>query len=350
MVAAWDKHGRLSGLAPLYFRRLCVAGLGNLPSLRLMSDTEVGSEYLGLLAAPGCEKDFLAALSKELSGQWALSDFCGLREAGWPAQHLTEAFAATTSERIYRERHPCSLILLPHDYEAYLASLPHKFRSNVRYRTNKLTKSCQVRLLRTTHEHDLEPHLKCLFAMHQARWWGKGNAGAFYDPRKRAFYRDVSAAFLRRGWLRFYHLEIDGVIRASQFGFVFRGILHSLQEAFDHEFTYSGVGGIGVVLRAMVIREAISEGLTGYDFLGGFEDYKTRWNTITHYTQRLRIGAPGIEGAVAFSATAGVRRMKAWGKRRLPGSLLHVLRRVAEWADYRQSRRVAAGSEDHRIW
>lgn len=346
MLAAWDQHGRLLGLAPMYLRQVDLAGFPNLLSLQLMSDVEVGSEYLGLLVVPGLEAEFTKIVSHELQGQWALSDFRGLREDGRLSRGLVEAFGIAAPERIYHERHACSLVPLPHDYETYLASLEQKFRSTIRYRTNKLTKNFAVRLVRTTHEHELGAHLERLFSMHQARWWAEGIAGCFYNPRKRAFYRDISAAFLRRGWLRFYHLEIDGIIRASQYGFAFGGIMHSLQESFDHEFCQRGVGGLGVVLRAMVLKEAISEGLKGYDFLGGTEDYKTRWNTLPHYTRRVRIGASGMKGAMAFCATAGVRKMKTWGKQRLPLWLSDSRNRLAVWAEYRRARKIAGNSKD----
>ncbi len=346
MLAAWDEQGRLLGLAPLYFQRLRLVCFPDLLSLNLMSDAGVGSEYLGILALPGWEEEFTRVVSNELQGQWALSDFRGLREGGELSRSIVEAFGIGVPERIYGERHACSMIALPQDYETYLASLDQKFRSNIRYRTNKLTKTRSVRLLRTTQEHEIEPHLEQLFSMHQARWWAEGIAGSFYDPRKRAFYREISTAFLRQGWLRFYQLEIDGVIRASQFGFVFDDIMHSLQESFDHEFSLRGIGGLGVVLRSMVIKESISEGLKGYDFLGGTEEYKTRWNTMTHYTQRVRIGASGVKGALAFSSTAGVRKMKVWGKVKLPRWLLDSRNRLAVWADYRRARRIVARSKE----
>ena len=241
------------------------------------------------------------------------------------------------------ERHPCSMIPLPSDYEAYLSALPQKFRTTVRYRTNKLTKNFSVRLLRTGREEAIEPHLERLFAMHQARWQAEGHPGSFYGPAKRSFYAEISREFLRRGWLRFLHLEVDGTIRASQFGFAFRGVLHSLQEAFDHEFHPPGVGGVGVVLRGMAIRECIAEGLRGYDFLGGDEEFKTRWGTRTHYVLRVRIGAPGFSGATAFVLTAGIRRLKDWLRERSPGWLLERRDRLRAW---RRSRRARQASQD----
>jgi CelD/BcsL family acetyltransferase involved in cellulose biosynthesis len=186
-----------------------------------------------------------------------------------------------------------------------------------------------VNLLRTTRKEEIEPHLERFFAMHQARWLAKGSPGSFASPQKRAFYRDISVELLQRGWLRFYHLEVDGVIRASQFCFTFGSVLYSLQDAFDHDFHPNTIGALGVILRAMVIRECIGERLNGYDFLGGVEKFKTRWNTITHYVQRVRIGAPGSEGAAAFLLAVGVLKTKDWARERVPRWLLNTLRRVS---------------------
>ena len=43
---------------------------------------------------------------------------------------------------------------------------------------------------------------------------------------------------------------MDGVIRASQYGYVYDGVEHSLQEGYDIDFKAPGVGSLGVVLRA----------------------------------------------------------------------------------------------------
>src|SRR2546425_3615592 len=256
-----------------------------------------------------------------MEGEWALADLRGLRENHPSADLLIRLFGARAPDRVHRERHPCSSVPLPGDYEAYLNSLPTKFRTTVRYRTNKLTKNFKVRLLRTGREEELEGHLERLFEMHQGRWEAEGHPGSFYNPRKRAFYKEIADGFLRRGWLRFYLLEVDGVIRAAQFGFAFRGVLHSLQEAFDCDFRPPGVGGVGVVLRGMTIRESIAEGLESYDFLGGVEGYKIRWGTTSHYVQRARIGAPGPAGALAYLSTARLRGARLWLREHLPERL-----------------------------
>jgi CelD/BcsL family acetyltransferase involved in cellulose biosynthesis len=326
LVTGWNHEGRLCALAPFYLRRQSGLGVlgGGFATLGLLGDLGVGSEYLGLLIAAGQESHFLRALQDCMKGRWALADLHGIKTESVTGRHLLEVLAAR-AERMYRECEPCSAILLPNDYENYLASLEQKFRSTVRYRTNKLTKNFHVRLLRTRVPEEVEPHLETLFALHQARWVAEGHAGSFQSQRKRAFYSDVTRDFLARGWLRFYHLEVDGVIRASQFGFAMDSTLYSLQEAFDHEFHPPGVGGIGIVLRGMVIKECIAEGIKCYDFLGGEEDFKTRWKTTTHYVERVRMGAPGWRGALAFAQVSNSVKARRIIKQRSPSWLLHIM-------------------------
>jgi CelD/BcsL family acetyltransferase involved in cellulose biosynthesis len=348
MLAAWEA-GRLCGLAPFYLRRISLPGVKREASaLRFMGDEGVGSEYQGLLVLPGYEEEFLLAVSEWVRGQWAIADLHGLREGGSLSSKIAKILGASAPGRVYQERRPGCLIPLPGDYESYFASLSFNFRAAIRKRTNKLARNFHVNLLRTTRKEELEPHLERFFAMHQARWLAKGSPGSFSSPRKCAFYRDISVELLRRGWLRFYHLEVDGVIRASQFGFAFGGVLHSLQDAFDHEFHPMGIGGMGVILRAMVIKESIVERLNGYDFLGGVERFKTRWNTITHYVQRVRIGAPSPEGAVAFLLAVGVLKTKDWAREQLPHWLLNTLRYVGNPSRSRQAPDVALAAQEKR--
>jgi CelD/BcsL family acetyltransferase involved in cellulose biosynthesis len=348
MLAAWEA-GRLCGLAPFYFRRISLPGVKRGASaLSFMGDEGVGSEYLGLLVLPGYEEQFLLAVSERVRGQWAVADLHGLREGGSLSLKIAKILGASAPGRVYRERRPCCSILLPGDYESYLASLSQKFRSTIRYRTNKLVKNFRVNLLQTTREEEIDPHLDRFFSMHQARWLAEGNTGSFYSSRKCTFYRDVSVGLLQRGWLRFYHLEVDGVIRASQFGFVFGGVLHSLQDAFDHEFHPRGVGGAGVVLRAMAIKQSILEGLNRYDFLGGTEDFKTRWNTVTRYVQRVRIGAPGLEGAVAFSLPMSILKAKDWAREQGPQWLLNARRQVRSWTRPSHAPNATLGAGEKR--
>jgi CelD/BcsL family acetyltransferase involved in cellulose biosynthesis len=349
LIVGRGPGGELTGLAPLYSIRQTVAGLPGPRVICSMGDRSVGSEYLGFLIRAGEEEAFLSALAEHLKGKWALLDFLGMREDGRVAALLPALLGPTPLRRIHREHHPCSAIHLPTDYETFVSSLSSRFKAQLVSSTRKLEKRHQVRLVRTTKSDELAGHLERLFALHEARWAATGRRGCFSDRRMRSFYDEMSRAFLRRGWLRFYHLEVDGQIRACQFGFVFGDRFHSLQEAFDHSVEAAGIRGLGVILRGRVIRECIAEGVRIYDFLGGDEDFKQRWGTTTHYVQRLRIAAPGAAGALAFTSTARVRMVKDWGLANLPKALFVTRDRWWSWHRSRRARRFNHGSEGKHL-
>jgi CelD/BcsL family acetyltransferase involved in cellulose biosynthesis len=321
-VAAAD--GRTLGIAPIYLERLRVPAT----RLGLLGDRVVGSEYLGLAARRGSEAEVARAAAEWLDAErppWHLAELNGLREADPAARELELALGARGA-RADEEEHPCSAIALPRDFEEYLARVSSKFRRRYRQRTNKLLRSCEVRFLRAESDADLSAQLAVLFRLHQARWIEAGRPGAFADRRTRSFYLDVSRRLLRSGGLRFWHLEADGAIRASQFGFAYNGVLHSLQEAYDSEFSPPGVGGLGVVLRGHVLRTAIEEGLRSYDFLGGVEDHKLRWGASVHYVRRVRFARPGATGRGAWLATVGAKSARESVKSALPEPVLDALR------------------------
>jgi CelD/BcsL family acetyltransferase involved in cellulose biosynthesis len=328
LVRVAGPTGATLGLAPLYLGR--PPGTARLPIRRLglIGDHSVGSEYLGLIARAGHERVVGQAVADHLAAarvRWDVADLSGL-VVGDPAASALEAPLRAGAGRAREQQQPCSAMTLPDSFEAYLAGVGSKFRQTCRQRASKLHRTCTVRYLMTASEADLPPHLEALFRMHQAHWTSLGLPGSFRDHRMRRFYLDVARRLLRSGWLRFWQLEVDGVIRASQFGFVYNGVLHSLQEGYDTDFRAPGIGGLGVVLRAHAIRSAIEEGLAGYDFLGGAEEFKRRWGTSTFHVRLVHLAAPGARGALAWMATVGALDARSRLRSQAPERLVRVFR------------------------
>jgi CelD/BcsL family acetyltransferase involved in cellulose biosynthesis len=332
-----EADGRTLGIVPFYLQRLRVPAT----RLGLLGDRVIGSEYLGLAARRGEEPEVARAAAGWLDTEgppWHLAELSGLRGGDPAAAELESAIGARAS-RSDEERHPCSAIELPDDFEEYLAGLSSKFRQRYRQRTNKLLRTCEVRFFRTESEEELPAHLEVLFRLHRGRWVEAGRPGVFGDPRTRRFYLEASRRLLRSGRLQFWHLEADGAIRASQFGFAYGGVLHSLQEGYDTDFSPRGVGGLGVVLRGHVLRNAIEEGLRGYDFMGGVEDHKLRWGASEHHVRNVRFARPGAAGRSAWLATVGRRSARESVKSALPERVLDALRSARERYHRRRGRR-----------
>lgn len=330
--------GATLAIAPFYVERM----RSGMRRLGLLGDRVVGSEYLGLAARKGSEAAAARAVADWLmveGPRWQLAELSGLRQRDPAAVELERALGAQAARTAEVEQ-GCSAIALPTDFEQYLSGLNAKFRRTYRQRTNKLFRSCDARFLMTESEADLAAHLEVLFRLHQARWIETGRPGVFADPRMRSFYHEVSGRLLRSGRLRFWHLEVDGAIRASQFGFAHAGTLHSLQEAYDSEFRKPGVGGLGVVLRGHVLSAAIEEGLRAYDFLGGVEEHKLRWGASVHTVRDVRLGRGGAGGRVAWLESVGAPSAREAVKSRLPERTLDWMRGARAAYHRRRGRRA----------
>jgi CelD/BcsL family acetyltransferase involved in cellulose biosynthesis len=329
LLRVHDRERTTVALVPLYVEPLVGGVAGPVHRLGLIGDRGVGSEYLGMAARAGLERDAARAAVARLRAEgsrWDLADLSGLRD-GDPAAAELELALGRGAARAVAEHHPCSAIALPVDFEAYLSELPPKLRQNYRRRTRNLARGFEVRFFLTESEAELQGHLETLFRLHQARWMDAGEWGTFADSRTRCFYLDISRRLLATGRLRFWHLEVDGAVRATQFGFVYDGVFHSLQEAFDTTLR-SGATGLGVVLRGHVLRACIEEGLRSYDFLGGVEEHKTRWRTSVHHVRRARLSVPGARGRIAWLATVGKESAREAVKGVLPDGALARLRDI----------------------
>jgi len=143
----------------------------------------------------------------------------------------------------------------------------------------------------------LPEQLSNLFELHRRHWESIGQLGSFVRrPLMRQFYESFAPKSLRQGWLRLYVLKVDGVIQATQYGYVYDGVFHALQEGYVPK----NFDGIGNVLRNLVFKECIEEGLQEYDFLGGFTEHKRLWRAEPREGYNLFIGRRSLKNQLLF--------------------------------------------------
>jgi CelD/BcsL family acetyltransferase involved in cellulose biosynthesis len=156
------------------------------------------------------------------------------------------------------------------------------------------------------------------------RWTGRGEAGAFANERRRDFYFNMAAAFLHRGWLEFWLLELDGEIVGAQFCFRYSNTVSLLQEGFHPRYTAEK---IGYALRAHVLEEMIRNGAKRYDFLGGADSYKAKFGARQENYLNMVFAGPSTVGRAYVALQQHKRKIKNWLKSRLPARMLAMLRR-----------------------
>jgi CelD/BcsL family acetyltransferase involved in cellulose biosynthesis len=252
-----------------------------------------GADYLDVIVRAGDEDVAVQALARWL-------------ETEQPALHLDHLppspAAARLREELERsgwtaiESSPdvCPFIELSgQSWDSYLSSVGSSHRANVRRRLRALESRFDVRFTPVVSDEARRRALDGLFAFHDQRWASCGGSSAFCTAALRAFHHDLTRSALAGGWLRMYALSLDGTLVGTMYGFARHGRVYFFQHGSDA--AYAGYS-LGIVLMAMTVRAAISEGMREFDLLYGHEAYKKLWTRRERPLGRLALFPPRLLG------------------------------------------------------
>src|SRR6476646_3269773 len=218
---------------------------------------------------------------------------------------------------------PNFIIDLPPTWQQYVSSLDSAFRPLLTRYPRRLQSRFTVKFSRCKDADDLKIQLQTLFDLHQMRWTGRGETGAFAGNERRDFYYHMAMAFLHRGWLEFWRLELNGETVGAQFCFRYNDTVSLLQEGFHPKYASEK---IGYALKAHLLQEMIGSGARRYDFLGGADPYKAKFGAHQENYLNLFIGGSSKRGRIYLQVQKQKRAIKAWLKRKLPARMVATLR------------------------
>jgi len=219
---------------------------------------------------------------------------------------------------------PCAVARLPKSWDEYITSLNPRFRTKVRSTLRELERKYTVRFYAIENESELASGLNILFELHGKRWNLKGLDGVFTGDAKKSFYHKFCSEFLRRGWLAFNFLELDGKAVACQLCFRYKRTQFLLQEGFDPAFASDSVG---IALRAMVFRNAIDDGIESYDFLAGIGRHKSQWGGQVKGCQNVSIGRKSLTARLYIEAPVLMEVAKEKVKTFLPARAVETIKK-----------------------
>jgi CelD/BcsL family acetyltransferase involved in cellulose biosynthesis len=96
---------------------------------------------------------------------------------------------------------------------------------------------------------------------------------AFMTPRMESFFRSIAEAMAEAGLLRFGILKINGLPVACVMCFDYNDKVYLYNSGYDPLHSYLSVG---LLSKALSIKDSIARGRKTYDFLKGAEEYKYR--------------------------------------------------------------------------
>lgn len=271
-LLAWFDDQRLVGIAPLYLttdddgaRRFALVGCIDV------------SDYLDVIAAPGCEDVVYRGLLDWLQGPaapaWDIVSLCNLPQASATHRRLPELAAADGLTCVVAVDDVCPVIELPADYETYLqAVLSKKQRHEVRRKARRIEEAAAVRWYAINGASDLEAETDAFIKLHRL---STSEKRSFMTPEMQVFFQEVVRATHQAGWLYLAFIELNGQRAAAMLGFVYDGRMLVYNSGYDPQ-SFAELSP-GIVLTSYIIEDAIQRQLRFFDFLQGDEVYKYRF-------------------------------------------------------------------------
>jgi len=293
VLAVRDTSGELTGLAPWFVERT----RSGANTIRFLGTSEVCSDYLSVLSKPQCEQQVATALADWLSRDdvtdaappaWDLIDLPALHEADRVMPLLAAELEKHGATVHRREGVRCWRLVLPSDWEAYLAQLSKSHRKQIRRLERRYFASGTARLFNVRTPDDLDRGLAVLEELHQRRRASLGQKGCFASAQFRRFIRHAAEQSLAEGMLRLSCLEIHGRPAAAEFQLRGQQVMFAYQAGLDPDMLEHEPGRL---ITLATIKQAIDEGCQAIDLLRGDEPYKAHWRATPLASYDMRIVA-----------------------------------------------------------
>ncbi len=193
----------------------------------------------------------------------------------------------------------CLQLDLPDTFEKYVQGLGKSLRYDVRKALRDPSLTVRFATPKT-----VGADLETFFDLHHRRWTKRGLPGAFFAKTRR-FHHTFAQQAVSEGllWLTLLdHTPASGPTKTigAVYALAHRDTVHFYQSGFDPD---AKALSPGTALVAAIIRRAIEEHKTTFDFLRGDEPYKRRWKpqrTIQGVRHVYCDGSP--MGGLAYAA------------------------------------------------
>ncbi|HLB24104.1 MAG TPA: GNAT family N-acetyltransferase [Dehalococcoidia bacterium] len=227
-------------------------------------------DYMDAIITPGFERAVLTALLGRLASDGVTHlDLRGLREDSPLLPALLEAAASAGYTATKEEEALSPNVELPATWDDYLGTLSKKDRHEMRRKMRRLDSAGDIQMRIITTAEEAAPLLDTLFHLMRI---SNHHKEEFLDrPGMQEFFRDMTVTMADAGMLRLYALYLDDVPVAMVHNLDVGGTLYMYNSGYDPAYSHYAVG---LMSKALLVRDAIESGRTRVDFMRGDESYK----------------------------------------------------------------------------
>jgi len=228
------------------------------------------NDYSDFLVSRGTEHSFYSSLVDHLDGeQWEKLELSSLPNHSPTLVYLPDLARARGYQVEVSEEDVAPGIALPEDWELYLQSLSKKDRHELRRKFRRMDSlEEEVKLVKYSNPDEVDANLEQFFILMRQ---SKEAKHRFLTPERERFFRKIAGVLAKMDVFRLFFLEMGEKRVAAAMCFDYGGARLLYNSGYDPSFGYYSVG---LLLKAMCLKDAIEEGKAYFDFLRGPEPYK----------------------------------------------------------------------------
>lgn len=167
-------------------------------------------------------------------------------------------------------------VTLSGTWDSYHASLPAKFRSNLRNRLSRLRAYGEPRLETLDSPEEVSAATADALRLEASGWKNDTQTSITSDPSVQRFYSLLAQRAAANGWLRLMFLTVGGRRIATAYGSCFDGRLFLFKTGYDPAYASCAPFKL---LTYLATQRAFADRLREVDFLGDAEPWKLEWTS-----------------------------------------------------------------------
>ncbi len=256
-LGAIQQAGKTIGIAPLLIN-------GDIASFIGGSDV---CDYLDFVVAPGSEDDFFRALLDNLKAEGIhRMDMAPLRPDPIVRTSLTNIAPQQKWQVLCSPEDVTVELNLPSSWEEYLQLLSGKQRHELNRKLRRLNEEGDLnhRTSLDANQPDIDIFLHLFRDSRQDK-------AAFLTEQMESFFRSITRAMAEQKLLRLNILELDKKPVAATMCFDYKDTVYLYNSGYEPDYGWLSVG---VISKALCIKDSIERHRKRFDFLKGAEAYK----------------------------------------------------------------------------
>ena len=241
-------------------------------------------DYHDFLVPAGRERAFYTVLVDYLSTMdWQSLELSSLRQGSPTLVHLP-AMAEARGYRVeVSEEDMAPAMALPPTWEEYVAALSKKDRHELRRKLRKLEAGGPFRQVVREDPESIREGMSDFFRLLRASSPEKAD---FMTGQRERFFANIGDELGARGQFRLAFLEVEGARAASCINLVYADACLLYNSGYDPDYSELSVG---ILNKALAVKDAIETGKRSFDFLRGAERYKYSLGARDHALYRMTV-------------------------------------------------------------